>query len=164
MLDNGHTPETTWPADTRSIVCRGIRGAITVEENSREAILAATRQLLIVIIRLNRIAPEDVASAFFTTTVDLNTEYPAVAARQLGWHEVPLLCAHEMNVPQGLKQVVRVLVNWNTRKSQQEVHHVYLKEARTLRPERSWEMSELVAELEKELTEEEMAELRAAVQ
>ncbi len=83
------------------MTCRGVRGATTTEDNSRDAILTATRQLLALMIRQNAIQPEDVASAIFTTTTDLTAEFPALAARQLGWLEVPLLCATEIDVPGG---------------------------------------------------------------
>lgn len=145
------TSETSAQSSENGI-CRGIRGATTCIENSREAILDATRELLMVIIRLNGIAPEDVGSAFLTTTADLNAEYPAVAARQIGWRDVPLLCAHEMNVPHGLSMCIRVMVMWNTTKKQDEVVHVYLREATSLRPDRSLEMPELIAEIQKEIS------------
>jgi chorismate mutase len=115
--------------------CRGVRGATTVSANSREEILAGTRQLLALMIRLNGIEAVDVASALFSTTVDLDAEFPALAARQLGWLEVPLLCTHELNVPGSLRLCVRVLVHWNTTKTQHDVTHVYLKEAVKLRPD-----------------------------
>lgn len=116
---------------------RGVRGATTADENSREAILRATRQLLALMIRLNDIEPSDVASAIFSTTLDLNSEFPALAARQLGWLDVPLLCTHEISVPGSLPMCVRVLVHWNTDKSQREIRHVYLKKAVQLRPDLS---------------------------
>jgi len=117
------------------MTCRGVRGATTAEENTREAILAATRQLLALMIRLNGIEPKDVASALFTSTRDLNAEFPALAARQLGWLDVPLLCTHEIDVPGSLGKCVRVLVNWNTDAAQSDVRHVYIKEAVRLRPD-----------------------------
>ena len=119
------------------MACRGVRGATTAQSNSRDDILAATRQLVALIIRQNGIDPVDVASATFTTTTDLDAEFPALAARQLGWLDVPLLCGHEINVPGSLRLCVRVLVHWNTDKSQSEVNHVYIKEARRLRPDLS---------------------------
>ncbi|MCH8048128.1 MAG: chorismate mutase [Planctomycetes bacterium] len=119
------------------MACRGVRGATTAQSNSRDDILAATRQLVALIIRRNGIDPVDVASATFTTTTDLDAEFPALAARQLGWLDVPLLCGHEINVPGSLRLCVRVLVHWNTDKSQSEVNHVYIKEARRLRPDLS---------------------------
>ncbi|MXZ25595.1 MAG: chorismate mutase [Caldilineaceae bacterium SB0666_bin_21] len=118
-------------------VCRGVRGATTVVENNALEILAATRELLAMMIRLNGIEAEDVASGIFTTTQDLVAVYPATAARQLGWMSVPLLCGHEMAVPDGLPRCVRILLHWNTDRSQDEIHHVYLKEAVQLRPDQS---------------------------
>lgn len=118
-------------------VCRGVRGATTVVENDSREILAATRELLAMMIRLNGIESEDVASAVFTTTPDLNAVFPATAARQLGWMSVPLLCGHEMGVPDSLSRCVRILLHWNTDRSQGEIHHVYLKEAVQLRPDQS---------------------------
>lgn len=117
--------------------CRGVRGATTVESNSRDEILTATRQLVALMIRLNEIEPEDVGSAIFSATRDLNAEFPALAARQLGWLDVPLLCTHEMDVPGSLPLCIRVLVNWNTDKPQDEITHVYIKEAVKLRPDLS---------------------------
>ncbi|RMH00722.1 MAG: chorismate mutase [Chloroflexi bacterium] len=118
-------------------MCRGVRGATTVTENSEEAILEATRELLETIVRLNEMHPDDIASVYFTTTVDLNATYPALAARQMGWFDVPLLCGHEMNVPGGLPHCIRVLIHWNTRRKPKEIVHVYLREAKSLRPDRS---------------------------
>lgn len=117
-------------------MCRGVRGATTCKENTEEAILAATRELLFTMIQANGIAPEEVASAHFTTTVDLNATYPALAARQLGWYDVALLCGHEMEVPGGLGRCVRILIHWNTTKQPEEIAHVYLHEAKGLRPDR----------------------------
>jgi chorismate mutase len=119
------------------LACRGIRGATTVETNSADAILEATRELLYIMIRANGILPDDVASAIFTTTRDLNATYPALAARQLGWYEVALLCGHEMDVPGGLERCVRILVHWNTTRGSDEIVHVYLHGARDLRPDRT---------------------------
>ncbi len=115
--------------------CRGVRGATTADENSRDAILTATRQLLALVIRTNGIRSEDVASVIFTTTQDLDAEFPALAARQLGWLDVPLLCTHEISVPGSLKRCIRVLVHWNTEKSQREIRHIYVKGAERLRPD-----------------------------
>lgn len=117
--------------------CRGVRGATTVDSNSRGDILASTRQLLALMIRINEIEPEDVGSAIFSATRDLNAEFPALAARQLGWLDVPLLCTHEIDVPNSLPFCIRVLVNWNTEKSQDEVTHIYVKQAVRLRPDLS---------------------------
>ncbi|MCE2466719.1 MAG: chorismate mutase [Caldilineaceae bacterium] len=119
------------------IVCRGVRGATTVVENEAREILAATRQLLALMIRLNGIESVEVASGVFTTTSDLNAVFPATAARQLGWMSVPLLCGHEMVVPDSLPRCIRILLHWNTDRNQDEIHHVYLKEAVQLRPDQS---------------------------
>jgi chorismate mutase len=115
--------------------CRGVRGATTADANEREAILQATRQLLALMIRQNGIESPDVASAVFTTTADLNAEFPALAARQLGWLDVPLLCTHEISVPGSLPSCIRILINWNTDRLQQEISHVYIKGATRLRPD-----------------------------
>ncbi len=117
---------------------RGVRGATTAEANTREAILAATDELLRLMIEANQLCADDVASVIFTTTSDLNADYPALAARALGWHDVALMCAHEMNVPHGLPMCIRVLVHWNTTRPAAEVQHVYLKGAARLRPDRTF--------------------------
>ncbi len=117
--------------------CRGVRGATTVDRNEREEILTATRQLLALMIRTNGVDPHDVASAIFTTTPDVNAEFPALAARQLGWLDVPLLCGHEMAIPGSLPMCIRVLLHWNTDKRQNEIEHVYVREAKRLRPDLS---------------------------
>ncbi|GAB4476278.1 MAG: chorismate mutase [Anaerolineales bacterium] len=117
---------------------RGIRGAIIVEENTVEAILSAASQLLEAMLAANpALNPDDIASCFFTVTPDLTAEYPAKAARQMGWLDVPLICAQEMAVPHGLKRCLRVLIHWNTELSSAQVEHVYLGQAAQLRPE--WE-------------------------
>jgi len=114
---------------------RGIRGATTVPQNTREAIIEATRELLQLMVEANGIAPEDIASAWFTTTPDLNAEFPAVAARQLGWTFVPLMCSHEIDVPGSLRMCLRILLHVNTEKSPHEIRHVYLRGAKALRPD-----------------------------
>lgn len=119
------------------MMCRGVRGATTVEENSREAILRGTRQVLALMIRRNGIEAEDVASAIFSVTSDLDAEFPALAARQLGWTDVPLLCTNEVAVKGSLPRCIRILVNWNTNKIQKEMVHVYIKNAARLRPDLS---------------------------
>lgn len=126
------------------IACRGVRGATTVEEDTPDTILSATRELLVQMVEANGICPEDVASIMFTTTPDLTSEYPALAARQLGWYDVALLCAHEMNVPHSLKHCIRVLLHWNTDKLASEIQHVYLKGAMSLRPDRAVEQNSLI--------------------
>ncbi len=117
--------------------CLGVRGAITVEANTPDAIRSATHELLHALVEANQIDVNDIGAVFFTTTVDLNAEYPAVAARELGWHDVAILCGHEMAVPGGLPMCLRVLVLWNTTRSPQQIRHVYLREAQALRPDRA---------------------------
>jgi chorismate mutase len=119
------------------MLCRGVRGATTVSRNEREEILTATRQLLALMVRTNGIEPRDLASAIFTTTPDINAEFPALAARQLGWLDVPLMCAHELSVPGSLPLCIRVMLHWNTDKRQQEISHIYLRDAERLRPDLS---------------------------
>ena len=115
--------------------CRGIRGATTVDANEREAILTATRELLALLIRRNAIDRADIASVIFTVTRDIDAEFPALAARQLGWADVPLLCGYEIEVPGSLPLCIRVLLHWNTNKPADEVHHVYARGAERLRPD-----------------------------
>jgi chorismate mutase len=126
---------------------RGVRGATTAETNTRAAILLATRELLCLMIEENDIQPDDVASAIFTTTIDLNADYPALAARALGWHDVALMCMHEMNVPHGPKQCIRILLHWNTEIAARDVKHVYIKGAINLRPDRAFRLNELSGKL-----------------
>jgi len=113
--------------------CWGIRGATTAEDNSRDSILSATKELLQRITDENDLDKSQVAAVWFTTTSDLNAEYPALAARQLGWMNAALLCAHEMAVPNGLPRCIRVLILVNTNKSPEDLKYVYLKEAQGLR-------------------------------
>jgi len=119
-----------------TMMCRGVRGATVVAENTREAILAGTRELLQQMIDANDIHPDDVASAIFTTTPDLNAEFPAVAARQIGWHNQALMCGHEIAVPDALHRCIRILIHWNTTKRPGEIKHVYINGAESLRPDR----------------------------
>jgi chorismate mutase len=114
----------------------GIRGAITVEQDQPEQVLAATRELLETILAENpALQFEDIASAFFTTTDDLVSAYPALAARQLGWTCVPMMCAQEIPVPGSLPRCIRVLIHWNSEAAQATVRHVYLRGAKSLRPD-----------------------------
>jgi chorismate mutase len=107
-----------------------------VESNTREAILDAAKELLSEIIAQNEVQREDVASAWFTTTTDLDAEFPAVTARQdFGWTSAALMCAHEMDVPGSLRMCLRILLHVNTDRSQDEIHHVYLRGAAVLRPD-----------------------------
>lgn len=129
---SGPAPED---AGAYGMVTRGVRGATTVETNTREAILEATRELLGAMMEANDFGSEDVASAFFTTTVDLDAEFPALGARDMGWTNVALLCGHEMNVPGSLPMCLRTLLHVNTEKSAREIRHVYLRGATVLRPD-----------------------------
>jgi chorismate mutase len=113
----------------------GIRGA-TTSENDSQAILDATGELLKALQTANpSMRAVDLASAFFTLTPDLNAVHPAKAAREMGWTEVPMMCASEIDVPGGLRGCIRVLLHWNTDLIQTQVKHVYLNEARSLRPD-----------------------------
>lgn len=142
------------------IKCRGIRGATTATENTREAILEATREMLYIMIRVNHIKPDDVASIYFTTTVDLNAEYPALAARQLGYYDAALLCGHEMQIPGGLPRCIRVLLHWNTTLNPREIVHVYLREAKGLRPDRKTLPEVPESEIEAVLKDLDISELK----
>ena len=115
---------------------RGVRGATVAAANTREAIVEATRELLEKMIEANGLLAEDVASAFFSTTRDLNAEFPAIAARQIGWADAALMCLHEMDVPHGLPRCVRVMIHWNTDKTADQIVHVYIRGAQALRPDR----------------------------
>jgi chorismate mutase len=115
---------------------RGIRGATSVEADTPADVLAATTELLQEILRANRIDGfEEIVSAIFTTTADLTSSFPAEAARSLGMHQVPLLCASEIPVPKSVPRCIRVLLHLNTDKTQREMVHVYLREAKRLRPD-----------------------------
>ncbi|MBW3543038.1 MAG: chorismate mutase [Planctomycetes bacterium] len=115
---------------------RGIRGATTVDADQPEQILAATRELLEEILRANGIAEfDDIVSAIFTTTSDLSSTFPAEAARRLGMNQVPLLCSCEIPVPGSMPRCIRVLLHVNTERTQREMTHVYLREAKKLRPD-----------------------------
>ena len=114
---------------------RGVRGATTVAADDAEAILSATEELVCEIVAANAIDPEDVASALFTVTPDLRAEFPAAAARRMGWTMVPLLNFTEIGVPGRLPRCIRILVHVNTERTQAEMVHVYLREAVSLRPD-----------------------------
>lgn len=123
-------------ADGRPWRLRGIRGATTVEANTRRAILDATEELLGELIARNRIESDDVASVWFTTTPDLDAEFPAVVARRsFAWTHAALMCGHEMAVPGSLPACLRILIHANTRLAQNEIEHVYLRGAAVLRPD-----------------------------
>nr|HID13698.1 chorismate mutase [Anaerolineae bacterium] len=115
--------------------CRGIRGATSVDVNDAGAIIAATRELLERIVAANDLSVEDVAGVIFTATPDLDAAYPARAAREMGWVNTPLLCMQEMTVAGSLPRCIRVLVLWNTDLPPDRIRHVYLGQARALRPD-----------------------------
>ena len=115
---------------------RGVRGATQAGANDSDAIWAATRELLEAILAANPlIQVEDIASAFFTVTDDLDANYPAYAARRMGWDHVPMLCACEIPVPGGMARVIRVMLHWNTAQPQSAIRHVFLGETLRLRPD-----------------------------
>jgi chorismate mutase len=115
---------------------RGIRGATTVSADVREQVQAVTHELLQSILAANPdLRTKDIASALFTVTEDIASAYPALAARQMGWDQVPMLCAREIPVPGGLPLCIRVLIHWNTDREQSAIKHVYLREAIALRPD-----------------------------
>lgn len=114
---------------------RGIRGAICVPENTREAIFEATTKLLKEVLERNDLKAEEMASMFLTATPDLNADFPAYAVRESGLTHVPVLCAVELDVPGAMKSLVRIMIHAETDKSQKEIHHVYLGEAARLRPD-----------------------------
>ncbi len=112
---------------------RGLRGATVPNDNTKEAILEATTELLNVMVKSNDVDVDDIAAAYFTTTADLNAEFPAAAARQLGWQYVALLCAHEMKVPNAMQGVIRVMLLINTDKPASELNFQYLRGTDALR-------------------------------
>lgn len=114
---------------------RGVRGATTVASNTKAEIIAATRELLTAMVEANDIQIDDIASAWLTTTPDVHAEFPAVAARQIGWTSVPLMNSHEMSVPGMLPMCIRVLLHLNTEKGPHDIRHIYLREAARLRPD-----------------------------
>jgi chorismate mutase len=125
-------------AKEANMTIRGVRGATVTEHDQPESILSATRQLLQALVAANSgLEPVDIASIFFTVSPDLHSIHPALAARQLGWTQVPLMCAVEIDVPDGLPGCIRVLLHWNTEKPQHEIQHVYLGKAAALRPDLS---------------------------
>ena len=116
-------------------VVRGIRGATTTTEDTAAAILSATEELVREIVTANALDADDIASALFTVTPDLHAEFPAAAARRMGWTMVPLLNFTEIGVPGRLQRCIRVLLHVNTTRAQAEMVHVYLREAVSLRPD-----------------------------
>jgi chorismate mutase len=114
---------------------RGIRGAVSVESNTVEAVREATQGLLRIMVERNGLQLEDIASAFFTATADLDAEVPARMAREMGWTQIPMLCVQEMAIKDGLPRCIRVMLHVNTDKTQKEIRHVYLGAAARLRPD-----------------------------
>ncbi len=112
---------------------RGIRGAIQVAANDRESILDGTIELVTEVVKRNGLTTNDVISVIFTATTDLNAEFPALAARKIGFHDVPLLCTTEIDVPGALPRVVRLLMHVDTGRTRSQIQHVYLRGATTLR-------------------------------
>ncbi len=112
---------------------RGIRGATTADTNSKEAILEATKELLGKLVEVNDVDVADVAAVYFSATDDLNAEFPALAARQMGWVETALMCGREMHVVDGADRCIRVLLLVNTEKGPKDINFVYLKDASNLR-------------------------------
>lgn len=124
---------------------RGVRGATTAVANTAEEITEATQELIAALVHFNELTIEEIASAIWTTTRDLTAEFPAKAARQVGWADVPQMCAHEMDVPGTLAMCIRVTLHINTEKAQRDVHHVYLHGATVLRPEYAVDTSAITA-------------------
>ncbi len=116
---------------------RAIRGAVTVDANTREAILSATRELIQAVVERNALALDDMVSAIFTMTPDLDAVFPAEAARELGWNQVPLLCTREIGVLGALPGCIRLMLHAYTDLPPDRIQHVYLREATRLRPDLS---------------------------
>jgi chorismate mutase len=114
---------------------RGIRGATVISKNSKQGIVSSTIELLKQMVAVNGVRIDDIASIIFSVTKDLNAEFPATAARKLGWTMTPLLCSYEIDVPGGIKKCIRVLMHVNTNKTQRAIKNVYLGKAKTLRPD-----------------------------
>ncbi len=121
--------------EENTYVLRAIRGAVQVQSNTVEEILKSSIQLMDEIVSANRLEPKEIISVFFTTSQDLNAEYPAAALRKMGWGYIPALCAHEMNVPGGMPMVLRVLIHCTVKKSFGSVVHKYLGRTAELRPD-----------------------------
>ena len=115
--------------------CRALRGAISIDSNTEEAILAGTKTLLKELFDQNVVHSKDIVSIFFSLTPDLNATFPARAARQMGYKEAPLFCMQEIDVPDALEKCLRILVHINSEKTNTELQHCYLKEAASLRPD-----------------------------
>lgn len=114
---------------------RALRGATTIGKNLHKEIVYETKNLLSEIVQANSISKDDIISVIFSTTRDINAAFPAVAAREMGWTDIPLMCTNEMEVPGSLEKCIRVLMHINTDKSNSQLKHIYLKEAKKLRPD-----------------------------
>jgi chorismate mutase len=115
------------------VTVRAIRGAVQVEANDRDAILEATAELVTAVMNRNDLTPDDVISVLFTMTPDLTAEFPALAARKIGFHAVPLMCATEIPVRGAMPRVVRLMAHVETDRPRSEIQHVYLRGAAALR-------------------------------
>jgi chorismate mutase len=140
---NKYSDKNTRPAQRQgdlflevNMPTRGVRGATIASDNEADAVLDATRELLLAIRDANpSMQTEDLASILFTVSDELDAVYPAQAAHQLEWSGIPLICAREIPVPDGLPNCIRVLIHWNTNLPQSEIRHIYLKAAARLRPD-----------------------------
>lgn len=112
---------------------RGVRGAITVEQNDHGTICESVVELLTEIVAANKIETEDMGAVIFSSTPDLNAAFPALGARKMGWNEVPLFGTQEIDNPYGLPRCIRVLILWNTELPQSAIKHIYLRDAVALR-------------------------------
>jgi chorismate mutase len=119
----------------KGVWLRGIRGAIDVERNERDSILMAAQRLLLKVLSENQLKPEDIVSIIFTTTRDINAEFPAVVLRDMGWKHIPALCTHEMDVAKSMKGVIRILVHAYMNTDQENIKHQYLGKTIHLRPD-----------------------------
>ena len=112
---------------------RAIRGAVQVDSDQREAIIEGTAELVAEVLTRNELTTDDVISVLFTATPDLTAEFPALAARKIGFHDVPLLCTVEIDVPGAMPRVVRLMMHVETARTRSEIRHVYLRGAKALR-------------------------------
>jgi chorismate mutase len=119
---------------------RAIRGATTIDNNTVSEIIKETKHLLSEIVEQNNINKDDIISVIFSTTGDINATFPAVAAREMGWTDIALMCTNEMEVPGSLEKCIRVMMHINTEKSNKEIKYVYLGKARALRPDLTEQM------------------------
>jgi len=131
------SPKTQRPPRGPTRRLRAIRGAISVDHDESTAIYDATRELLSAIVARNGVATGDIISVIFTVTADLRSAFPALAARQMGWIDVPLLCTMEIPVPGALGRCIRVLLHVETTRPRSRIEHVYLREAESLRPDQA---------------------------